>query len=548
MSTLDPTQNLDRPSLGVTAPAATPVVLRVLTTTDHKVIGTLYSGASLVGLLIVSALGAVLGAERVSGDSTFVDIDVLSQLFAGFRLGLVFAVLAPLVLGLAVAVVPLQLGARSLALPRLAAAGFWGWLGGITLVVIALFNNGGDRGGNADMVGLFLAAYGLMLCGLTATATSVAVSVLTTRAPGMRLHRVPIFSWSALVGSLAMAVTLPVSVGVTIFLYVDYHYGLGAFGGSSGISGWTSFLTTGPAVALFAVMAVGFLAEIAAVTFRRRLPMRMIAFVGVGLVGVSALAGVAQQGVITLPGSGPAVSMSNWFSKFLVLDAWALLTLVPALGVVVVLGVVALTAKPAGTRPQITASFVFAVPGTLLVLIGIFGAAINGIEELRLQGTVYDEGAAVAVVYGAVLVGLGAIAYWFPKLTGSRPPAGPLLGLAALATVAAFLASQPYYIAGFADQPAQAATFDYGGPHALWNLAVTAGHALMFVTAFAVVGLLVKSAVSGVGDAGDDPWGAHTLEWATTSPPPVENFATTPTVMSPEPLLDLTAQPEGADR
>ncbi|CAN5793108.1 cytochrome c oxidase subunit I [soil metagenome] len=550
MSTLDPTQDLARPSLDPAAATAPPAALRVLTTTDHKVVGTMFAGGSLLGLALVAALGVVLGAERVDGDGTLIDADVLSQLFAGYRVGLVFAVLAPLVLGLAVAVVPLQLGARSLALPRLAAAGFWGWLGGIVLVAVVLFNNGGNRGGNADMVALYLAAYGLMLCGLTAAATSVVVSVLTTRAPGMRLHRVPMFSWSALVGSLAMALTLPVAVGVTIFLYVDYRYDLGAFGGSTGISEWTSFLTTGPAVTLFAVMAVGFLAEVAAVTFRSRLPMRMIALAGVGLVGVSAFAGVAQQGLITLPGTGTAVTMSNWFRKFLILDVWAVLTLVPALGVLVVLGVVALTAKQAGRRPAITAPFVFAVPGVLLVLIGIFGSAVNGIEDLGLQGTVYEEGAAVAVVYGAVLVVLGAIVYWLPKLSGSLAPAGPLFGLAGVATLGAFLASQPYYIAGFADQPAEAAVFDYDGPSALWNLAVTAGHAMMLAAALAAVGLLAKSAFAGAGDAGDDPWGGQTLEWATTSPPPVDNFATTPTVMSPEPLLDLTAgpAPDGTDR
>ena len=109
-----------------------------------------------------------------------------------------------------------------------------------------------------------------------------------------------------------------------------------------------------------------------------------------------------------------------------------------------------------------------------------------------------------------------------------------------LATV---LASLPYYVAGFADQPAASGTYDYDGPAELWNVLVTLGHALMAVVVLAFVGLWLKSDRVRDADAavGDDPWGGQTLEWLATSPAPLDNFAEVPTVMSPEPVLDLQA-------
>jgi heme/copper-type cytochrome/quinol oxidase subunit 1 len=521
----------------------------VLATSDHKTIAKVLVGGSLLGLLAVATLGVLLGIERVDGDGSLLDPDDLSQLFAAYRVGLVEVAALPLLLGLAVFVVPLQIGARALAFPRFAAAGVWSWFAGMILVIIALANNGGPLGGESDMVELYLGGNVLTLAGLTAVAVTVATSVLTTRAPGMRVHRVPLFAWASLVGSIALALVLPVGAGAHILQYVDYHYGGPAFGGSSGIWPWTSYLYTGPVLAIAAVFAAGFVADAVAVTFRRRLPYRGIALIGVGLIATAAWAGVAQQDVIALPGTGTEVRLENFATKFGFLLLWAAMTLLPALGVLIVMGIGALVAKPPrggpSTRPNLNAPFVFGFFGLGLALVGIVAAAVAGIEDLGLQGTVFEEGASVATIYGAVLAGLGAAAYWFPKAAGRKLPELQLGGLASLGALGGALASVPYFIAGFLDQPGGSPTWSNAGPGEVLNALVVAGHAAFGLTALAFVGLVARARRAGE-PAGDDPWSAATLEWATTSPPPFDNFATTPTVMSPEPLLDLKARPEFA--
>lgn len=552
MTTADPTVDtrLEAAPADVRT-ASTSSIVRVLTSSDHKVIGQLYIASSMLGLAIVGVLGVLLGIERIDGNGTLLDQAALSQLFSGYRVGLVFAALIPMFLGITVFIVPLQLGARSLAFPRAAAVGFWGWLFGAALLIVALANNGGPFGGNRDMVGLYLAAYGLMAIGLTATAATVAVSVLTTRAPGMRMGRVPPFAWSALVWAIGIVLVLPVLVGVLVYLYIDYQYTGTLFGKASGIYGWTSFVITGPLMALFAVPAVGVVAELIPVTFRARLARRGGVRAGLALLGLGLLAGVAQQDVAPATWWDTTLSRNNYGTMLAEVATFVMFVGLPVIGLLMVFAVGALNGKPKGReseRPSIIAPFVFSVLGAGVVLLGLVGNLLVPFQDLSLRTTVFEEGATVAVVYGSVLAGLGAVAYWFPKAAGVRLPEGPLFGLALIGALGAVLASVPYGIAGFTDQPGYSAVWSNDGPGGLWNFLVAAGHALFLLAVLAFAGLAMKAwSASRRAGAADDPWGAQTLEWATGSPAPFDNFDTTPTVMSPEPILDLTAASTGAE-
>src|SRR3954454_23031838 len=143
-----------------------------LTTTDHKRIGRSFIGVSFVGLLGVIVVAVLLGIERIDAQAAMLDVDSIPQLFSVYRVGLTFIVLIPLLLGIALAVVPLQVGARSLTFPRLAAAGFWTWFIGSVLVVIAIASNGGPSGGDSVFVSLFLSGMIVLLLGLVAAAGS----------------------------------------------------------------------------------------------------------------------------------------------------------------------------------------------------------------------------------------------------------------------------------------------------------------------------------------------------------------------------------------
>jgi len=519
------------------------------TTSDHKRIGRLFVSGSLVGLLAVAVVGVLLGIERTDGSDVVLGSALVPELFQAFRIGLVFAVMIPFGIGLSIAVVPLQLGARALAFPRVALAGFYGWVAGVALVVVALANDGGIGGSDVDMVGLFLLGHALLALGLLAAAGALAASVLTTRAPGMTMRRVPFLAWSALVAALGLLISLPVMIGTIIYLFVDYRNVSVVFGGSEGIGVWLGWVFTQPTTYLFAIPALGVFADVVPVTFRRRQLGRGVVFAGLALVGTAAFAGVTQQGVFNLPWSGSGVNLDGFGDKLRDLVPFALFNLLPLLGVVTVLAMGLLTAKPTkgGPRPRITSAFVFAFFGLGMILVGVAGNVLYAIDDLALQGTVFEEGVLVYVAYGSVLGAIGGLIHWSPKLWGRCLPDKAMYPLALVGVTATVLASLPYYVAGFADQPAGSAVYSYSGPDSLWNLLVLIGHVLMALTVLAVIALALRTFTGDGEAAGDDPWDAHTIEWAAPSPAPGNNFADVPLIGSSEPLLDLKPSTTASD-
>lgn len=512
-------------------------VAGALTSTDHKVTGRLYLAGGLLGLVATVAINVLIAVERLDGADVVLDDEVLSQLVDAQYVGLVFATLLPLVMAACVYAVPLQLGARSIAFPRLASSGLWMWFGGLVLTTIALIGNGGTLGGDADAVDLFIAGIGLMAVGLTATAGAVATTLLTTRAPGMTMRRIPPFSWSALIFSLGVILVMPVLLGTLAYLFLDHRNARTGFGGNEGIFVWVGWILTQPVTFLFAIPAVGMLAELAPVVFGRRTPVRGVLFGGLALIGMAALAGVTQQNIQNLPWSGSQLNVDDLETKVRDLVPFLLFNALPVLGMLLVLMVVLQTARPGdGTRFKFSPAILFAFFGFAMVLVGMLGNLLHAADDLDLQGTVFEEATLVYVVYGAVLAAMGATIHWAPKLWGATLDAGKVLPLALLGLTGTILAAFPMYIAGFLNQPAGLSYLD--DDLVIWNVIALVGHAFMAVTVLGFVGLLALSSRHD-GPVGDDPWDAQTLEWATTSPAPRDNFVDVPVVHSAEPLLDL---------
>ncbi|MDX2381581.1 MAG: hypothetical protein QNM02_17695 [Acidimicrobiia bacterium] len=188
---------------------------------------------------------------------------------------------------------------------------------------------------------------------------------------------------------------------------------------------------------------------------------------------------------------------------------------------------------------------VFVFLGAEMIFLATLGSMLHAIDDLGLQGTVFEEGVIVALVYGIAIGAMGALLYWSPKLTGRVRSAGKVAPLALLAGAGAVLASVPYMIAGFLDQPG---LYVSGGLYEdsdllIWNILTLIGHVLMALAVLGFVAITVRTRRPDPDDpeeaVSSNPWDAQTLEWITTSPAPADNFDDVPVVESAEPVLDL---------
>jgi|688.fasta_scaffold38126_5 heme/copper-type cytochrome/quinol oxidase subunit 1 len=509
------------------------------TTTDHKKIGRLFVGTALVLAAAAAVVGALLGFERISASGySILDLDSIEQLNALYRVVLAFGVALPLMLGIAIAIVPLQIGSKAISFGRVALFGFWMWFAGLGVIIYSIAANGGPGGGNAKMVDLFLIGVIVTAAGGLAATVSLVTTVLTSRAPGMDLSRVPMLSWASLTGGVALLLTLPVVIGTTIYLYVDHHYGRLAFGANKGVNDWLGWSLTQPQTYVFGAVGVGVVAEIATVAGGRRHPLRAILLVGAGVLTVAALGGATQvQHAVTWTDSSGSDRVKDLI-PFLIFNG------LPLLGALVVLAGSAFAL--AKGKPRIIAPLVPAFLGLGMVLAGMAGHLIGQFGPAGLAGTVFEEGEFNYVVYGTLLIGIGAVAYWGPKLWGRSLPQSAVFGLGALGFLGTVLASLPLYVAGFANQPAGVVDgFTYGGPQELWNALAAIGQGVIALTVILFILTALRAFRSGEA-AGDDPWDAQTLEWSVSSPAPADNFASVPVVASAEPLLDL--KPAGSEK
>ncbi len=506
-----------------------------LTTVDHQRIGRLYVATSLLVALGALVIGGLLALERIDLDGyDILDSGAVGQLIYLYGFGLAFGAVVPLLLGLACAVVPLQVGAANIAFPRAAALSFWAWLAGVGLLIAAFAMNGGPGGGDVNGVDLFLVALALIAAALLVLAVCLGATIVTLRAPGMFLDEVPTLAWSVLVTAVVLLATLPVLVGLCIFLFVDHRYGSrSVFGGNLGVAGYLQWSIEQPQVFAYALPALGFVADVLPVSARVRQPMRPI------LLGAIALGGFAGLGAFAAAPFAP-----GGFD-----DApYLALGIAGALAALLVLAIGALALRTG--KPRLIAPIVWAVVTALMLLVGGAVGALTGWDGLNVVGTMYQTAQSDYVLLGGLLGGLGALAYWGPKLWGRLLPSGPAMGLAVLGLLGVVLAAFPNVILGFLDQPSDSVAFfanpvfeePDAGP--LLNTLTLVGFGVLALTVAGFGALALRGFTRG-DPAGADPWDANTLEWTTTSPPPAGNFEGPLAVTSPEPLLDEKAERTG---
>lgn len=514
------------------APSA-PGLAGILGTGDHRVVGRLWAVAAIVHALLAGIAAVLVAAEKI--DLSTVDVignDWFGQVFAYRSIAGGFLVLLPLTIGVATAIVPLQLGASTIAFPRAAAAAAWTYLLGSGLVVGAFAIDGGPGGTDVDGVRLFIAAFVLVLVAEVVAWICIATTVITARVPGLSLARTPLFAWSALVAGTVWIVTLPVLIGVMIMAYLDIRYGGsgGFFGGGANVL-YTriAWMFSTPGVYAFAIPALGVIGSFVPVFAGTRHERHRTA------QGLIAAFGVLSIGVWALPGFGadayPWLYEAPWVAVSLVI-------VVPVLGL---FGLWALTVQRGRLTPS--GPLLFGVSAGLMLLVGVLAGAVQAIEPIKtlvdgpgtsLYGTTWSTAVASYVVLAAVMAMLGAVVFWAPKLVGRSFPEGPTRGVALGFLAGTVLWSFPDLVAGLLGQPGLpgfAPTDNVSTIEAL-NVASTIGGALLAVAGVAFVLLLVRAVASDTVP-GDDPWNGQTLEWATTLPE----------ITSEAPLYDATHRP-----
>lgn len=364
-------------SAGVTASTASgssPLgrLVAVPASGDHKTVGRLWIGASLIFGLITLVAGAIASLERALGSDS-IDLDGIVNGFESYgqywtlhRIGVVFLVVVPLFIGIATHVVPLQLGASSVAFPRAASAAFWTWLVSASIMVVSWLIDGGFvDGGAIDAVNLSLASFAFVLIALGVGSLVIATTVITQRVEGLWLERTPLFSWSMLIAATMWLLTLPVLLANVVFVWID-HQGSAAGNLARGDQIFEQFAwaVDHPQIFAWLIPLLGIVGEIVPTAFGDRPRGHAVSQGAIALFGLLSFGAWAQ----------PFFSASTDTSPIYVLSA-----LVLAMPVLVLAGGWGDLARRAdGARPGVHVIFGF------LALAGLLAAgATAGVRVLH---------------------------------------------------------------------------------------------------------------------------------------------------------------------
>ncbi len=510
---------------------------------DHTRIGVRY----IVTALIFFALGGIeallMRVQLAKPENGFLNPDLYNEIFTTHGSTMMFLFAVPIMLGLGVYFVPLMVGTRNMAFPRLNAFSYYVYLiGGLFLYTAFFLNTGPDAGwfayvplsGPQFSPGKRMDVWGQMVTFTEISAMSVAVNIITTafkqRAPGMSLNRIPIFVWSMIVTSFMVIFAMPAVALASQMLpldrLIDTHFFNPAEGGDVLLWQHLFWFFGHPEVYIIFIPATGIVSTILAPFTRREvfgymaLVLSLVAtgFIGFGLwVHHMFATGLPQLGQSFFTAASIMIAIPSGVQIF----CWLA------------------TLWGGRLRFQTPLLYVFGFIFTFMIggLTGVMLAAV----PLDLQ--VHDTFFVVAhfhyvLIGGAVFPLLGGLFYWYPKITGRMP--SETLGKLSFWLV--FLGFQitffPQHILGLQGMPRRVYTYL---PETGWgdlNMLSTVGAFILGLGVLVFVINMIASRVSGPL-AGDDPWGSDTLEWATSSPPPPYKFQYIPTVSARAALWNL---------
>jgi heme/copper-type cytochrome/quinol oxidase subunit 1 len=513
------------------------------TSADHKIVGLLYIATAFTFLALAATEFALIRLQLIVPENSLIEPEIFNRLLSASVVTFVVLFAIPLAVGLASYIVPLQIGARGVALPRLGQVSYWLYLVG-AVTVYASFLWAAPETGTAALAPLsdivfsptngadaWIAGTALATLGFVCFAINLLVTVSKLRAPGIAWRRLPLFSWAGTAISGILLVVGPVMIAALAMLMVDRRFD-GVFfdpgeGGAPLLYEHLSYIfLTGSYFVVF-LAAAGVISEILP-TFARKpiFSHRAVAgsFVAVAVVGVLAW-------------------MQNMYAAPLN-EGWTIAAMALALSLLVPIGLIFhnwLATLWGGTL-RLGAAAWYALISLSTMACGLAGELGYSVIPVgwALDNTTASQGDTLYVlVGGAVIGGFAALHYWFPKLCGRL--LGERTGKLALSMM--FLGIHlyviPMFLAGLEGQPVD--IFKYYEDTGVdgYNLIASIGALILVAGILLELANAAYSWHNGIVARGHDPWGAATLEWFALSPPPPHNFDAVPDVRSTEPLRDI---------
>jgi cytochrome c oxidase subunit 1 len=540
----------ERPSTGAPEPPPEPHrneprgILRWATSSDHKVVGGAYMVTSIGFYLVGGLMAEAMRTQLAAPDSTLIDNGTYNELFTLHGTIMLLFFLGSFAFGLANFLIPLMIGARDMAFPRLNQISYWLYLtGGLVVLSGAFTENGAANFGwfaytplsdgiRSPGVGgdLWIAGVGLVGVSGILSAVNFVTTLLTMRAPGMTMFRMPIFCWNMLIVSILILLCFPVLTAAAVMLYADRHFGGRVFDASAGgvpVLWQHLFWFFGhPEVYILILPYFGVATEVLSVFSRKPV------FGYKGFVFATIAIGALSIGVWAHHMYATGVIVDPFFGAFTMLIA------IPTgvkffnwIGTMV------------GGRLEFNTAMLFAIGFLLCFVLGGVTGVILAAPSLDLQLT--DSYFVVAhfhyVLFGGGVFALFAgVYYWYPKFTGKKLHEGWGKLQFALQFIGFNMTFMVQHWLGMDGMPRRTASYT-AADGTLWanlNLISTIGAFILGLSTLPFLWNVYRTWRKGEV-VGPDPWDAGTLEWWAPSPPPIGNFAEPlPPIRSERPVWD----------